>query len=992
MKARSSFLGLVACGVVLFFSVSASAVTYTNATQYAAWTNRSSWGSPDFTTGDGGNPDTNRASTIIVLRLSNSGSHTNDYSIVVLNQLLQSNHRTIVLNGGGTLLFTNSGATLPALSNYGTASLTLNEALNVATTTILRASSSGAITVNSNIFGVGSLVISNTGSASVTLAGNNSYAGGTRVAAGTLQAASASALGTGAVSVASGGVLQFKMGTTSTNNSGPISGDGLVDFNSGSAVLHLITSNRYSGGTLISGSGRVALGHDFALGTGPVTFTASAGKLSSTGSATRTLANDFVLSNDVTLGLSSGDTGLLILNGRMDLGGGSRQLSISSPVTLAGSISNGGLIKAGASTLTLSGANSFSGVLGITAGQLALVHSAAVQNATVSNAVANGLALNHAATSWTFGGLAGSADFGLTNANGDAITLTVGGNSANTAFGGVLSLGSLIKNGAGILTLSNAASRLVAIGVSNGTLKLGAGLTSVDGVTVGAGAVFDPGGQSVTGSVTIASGGWMAASAGQGAVPATITGVVTNHGTIQLISDRGGNREWGGLVNDGTLALAFSDSTTQIGASAPGSISLNLGGTVAVTNLLNQAARLGLYYNGGPVLTNFGSIVLYGVSTNTSSGSTRITVGGDLFDNRGGSNLLVNAAGGRMDLISQGGTNSGFPSYTTAADLASFLRNEGTMTVSGSNFSRILGDGGDGVSTNAGTIEIQGSGGLDFYNYSSSKRHSLMNVSSGAITIQSNANLRVLSVSAAQNSGSAGSLRNEGTLTNLGTLTTFFNFTNAAGGAVVSRGVISTSVVNQGAMTFLGGTSRVEAGTLVSSGTLDFQSGAVLSLAGPLLNEGMWRGSGTILAGAATNTGTLSPGHSSGALEFSGDLTLGGSSTLNIELGGTSTANYDRLLVGGALTLSGTLNVTLINGYTPNAGDVVDILNWREIFGAFSEIHLPSAEWSADNLYVNGTLLYAIPEPGMAWALSLGIGIALGIRVYASWSLKPANP
>jgi T5SS/PEP-CTERM-associated repeat protein len=133
-------------------------------------------------------------------------------------------------------------------------------------------------------------------------------------------------------------------------------------------------------------------------------------------------------------------------------------------------------------------------------------------------------------------------------------------------------------------------------------------------------------------------------------------------------------------------------------------------------------------------------------------------------------------------------------------------------------------------------------------------------------------------------------------------------------------------------------------------------------------------GTGSILANNATNVGTLAPGHSAGVLTFSNNLVLAAASTLNIELGGTNSMDYDRLIANGLLTVGGTLNVTLINGYTPTAGDAVDILDWGSIFGTFSAVNLPSAEWSAANLYTDGTLLYAaVPEPGLVSLVGLGL-------------------
>lgn len=157
---------------------------------------------------------------------------------------------------------------------------------------------------------------------------------------------------------------------------------------------------------------------------------------------------------------------------------------------------------------------------------------------------------------------------------------------------------------------------------------------------------------------------------------------------------------------------------------------------------------------------------------------------------------------------------------------------------------------------------------------------------------------------------------------------------------------------------------------------LDLVNGGVFRATNVTVGSGgKITGTGTILANAATNAGVLAPGHSPGTLTFSSNLVLEAASVVNIELGGTNALDYDHLVANGTLTLGGTLNVTLINGYTPNPGDVVDILDWGAILGTFSAVHLPSAEWSAENLYVNGTLLYAIPEPGIGLALVVGLGV-----------------
>jgi fibronectin-binding autotransporter adhesin len=189
----------------------------------------------------------------------------------------------------------------------------------------------------------------------------------------------------------------------------------------------------------------------------------------------------------------------------------------------------------------------------------------------------------------------------------------------------------------------------------------------------------------------------------------------------------------------------------------------------------------------------------------------------------------------------------------------------------------------------------------------------------------------------------------------------------------LSNGVytLANGVTNNGLVeVHSGGTWTLTNNQLVAgNGGLNIASGGTLG------------GIGTFQSLSVSNLGTISPGSSPGTLTFSSNLTLGASSVLNIELGGTNAVEFDRLLVGGALTLGGTLNVTLTNGYTPNNGDTLNVLDWGSIFGTFSSIYLPSAQWSTNSLYTDGTLVYsAIPEPGAAFVLSLGLGLLVWVR------------
>src|SRR5207253_6719188 len=93
--------------------------------------------------------------------------------------------------------------------------------------------------------------------------------------------------------------------------------------------------------------------------------------------------------------------------------------------------------------------------------------------------------------------------------------------------------------------------------------------------------------------------------------------------------------------------------------------------------------------------------------------------------------------------------------------------------------------------------------------------------------------------------------------------------------------------------------------------TVNIPSGKTLSGSGTLTVNG-----GTNFS--VTNSGTVAPGLSPGILTISGNYTQNAGGSLNIEIGGlTVGTQYDQLVVTGNATLAGTLNATLINGFTP---------------------------------------------------------------------------
>jgi hypothetical protein len=109
-------------------------------------------------------------------------------------------------------------------------------------------------------------------------------------------------------------------------------------------------------------------------------------------------------------------------------------------------------------------------------------------------------------------------------------------------------------------------------------------------------------------------------------------------------------------------------------------------------------------------------------------------------------------------------------------------------------------------------------------------------------------------------------------------------------------------------------------------------------------------GDGTF-AGRVVVSGTLRPGNSPACVAFD-DLTLTATSTLEIEIGGTTPCSqHDRLVLAGTLTLqSGGLRVLLIDGFTPSVGQVFVYATAASITGGFNLLSvelppLPAGRW-----------------------------------------------
>jgi hypothetical protein len=88
-----------------------------------------------------------------------------------------------------------------------------------------------------------------------------------------------------------------------------------------------------------------------------------------------------------------------------------------------------------------------------------------------------------------------------------------------------------------------------------------------------------------------------------------------------------------------------------------------------------------------------------------------------------------------------------------------------------------------------------------------------------------------------------------------------------------------------------------------------------------------------------TNAGTISPGDPVGTLVLVANYPSDTTTVLNIDIAGKDSVQYDHLIVSGEVTLKGTLNINLRDGYVPEAGDVFEIVRGDTLIDTFDVVN-----------------------------------------------------
>jgi autotransporter-associated beta strand protein len=527
--------------------------------------------------------------------------------------------------GTGTLILTGNntytgGTTITGgmlqLGNGGASGSILGNVINNGIFAINR---SDTLTFGNVISGTGAF--QQKGPGATILTGNNSYAGGTALNAGTLAVGSSTALGTGALTFANGTTLQAAGNGLSLANAMTLNGADTVDTQAntltlagvlsgtggltkiGTGTLTLSGANTYSGGTTLAG-GTLSLANNQALGTGALTTTGSVVDY----------ANGVTIANPIVI--NGNTTQLQVTTGSATQAGAISELNGPRP-----------LEKIGAGTLILTAANTYSGTTSVNAGTL---QAGALNAFAPSSAftIAGGATLDLNNFNQTIGSLAGAGNVML-----GAATLTSGGDNTSTTYSGVMSgTGGLVKTGAGTLVLAGANTYSGGTTLAGGTLSLandqalgtgaltttGSVVDYADGVTIANPIVINSNTtqlQVTTGSATQAgaiselNGPRPLEKIGAGALILTAANTYTGPTTISA----------GTLIVNGSIAS--SAVTVNAGATLAGT------GTVGATTILSGGTFAPGSGTPGSSMTVAGNLAfqsgaLYLVQVNSSNASS----------------------------------------------------------------------------------------------------------------------------------------------------------------------------------------------------------------------------------------------------------------------------------------------------------------------------------------------------------------------------------
>ena len=698
--------------------------------------------------------------------------------------------------------------------------------------------------------------------------------------------------------------------------------------------------NTYAMGTIVN-AGTLNVGATTTLGaaTGSVT-------LNTTGA----VASAVILNSDQTIGsLATGALGTG--SATVTLNAGTLTVNQATNTTYAGVINgSGALFKTGAGALTLTGVNAYTGGTTVAGGTLNGAAPGPL-TLTTTGAVASTVVLNssQSLTSLQSGAL-GSAAATL-NLNGSGVALTLN-QPVNTTFAGLIAgTGSLVKNGAGTLTLagsntygggttlSGGSITTAGRGLGSGAVSVVAGRLNIGGISGLASLYYNSPPVAANFNSLDALGAHLGSLAAANLVanaptlnfgssgagfPAPYNSGATNFegyfsGILNVTT--GGVYTFNTSSDDGSVLwvdgkLVVNNNFSQGVTTRSGSITLSAGAHTLVTAYYQGIGGYGMNAQvSGPgtgVMEDIDSAMANGLTVNSDLVVNSLSGAGSVNLQDGG--LIVG-----LDNVSSAFTGAISASGSVAAVAGLTKFGSGTFSLGGAN------PFGGKATVNGGILQLNHANALQ----NASLHPNLGNAvkfSSGLGTcnvggLEAAGNIALQDLSAAAITLVVGANAAS---------TTYSGILSGPGGlAKVGAGTLTLSASS----TYTGGTS-VAAGTLVASDTI--AAGGSATGVGPVAVSG----SGTLAGGNATGTqgsvlgaltvntgGVVAPGNvGTGILTVNGNTVFTSGAKLQIRINGAvAGSGYDQIKANGSVNLGGS-TLSLAGSLVPVVGQAFTLV------------------------------------------------------------------
>jgi len=521
--------------------------------------------------------------------------------------------------------------------------------------------------------------------------------------------------------------------------------------------------------------------------------------------------------------------------------------------------------------------------------------------------------------------------------------------------------GTVVKSGTGTLSMITTLVPLSALTINGGTLATNAN-GAINGTTVTNNSVLDLKNSTqspkwITGAGAIKMNGGSLTLTGGG----TLSGIISGSGSF---------------ATSGTAELTVASQSTYVGpTSIGGPVSLGVSNALPTTTDLtvkaNSTLKLKSFSQTVASIAGAGEIDLgTGLLTVTSGSFSGSLTGAGSLTKTGAGTLTLSGSGSYL-----GGTTVSGGTLVVAQPIGSYVNNASLEFSSDANVASNASVSGTGslTKTGAGTLTVNGPMTLTGGTTVSAGRLVVaqpggMYVNNATLEVSNSTNQSIGAVSGTGNFVKSGAGTLTGHLENTGGV-------RVSGGSLDIDGAFSGGLTVDAGASFLNtsGATVTVGGRSYVQGEVDTADGSTTVFSDLVSGSGGFGGFGTV-----EFDGGYSPGNSPASVTLQGDMILGDTNDLTMELAGTTPGTgYDHLNVLGTAELGGNLNIVYYGGFSASLGQTFDLFDFATTTGSFASLSLPALGsglvWNTSSLYSDGLIsVQAVPEPASFVALALG--------------------